>query len=110
MNTKVSPIINRIQSLSSSINTKNNSISNPIRFSFSKDICQQSKTSIYENLSRVSNDNLIKQQSIQMNPIRSTPMLNLMIQQQQQQQKIKSRFSSSNNYVTHYHDFDQPQE
>jgi hypothetical protein len=61
-----------------------------------------------------SSDNCTKQ-TLPITPIRSTAMLNLLMQQQ----KTKNRFSSStnewrsssyNNYMTHYHDFDQPQE
>jgi hypothetical protein len=62
----------------------------------------------------LSNDNSTKQ-TLPITPIRSTAMLNLLMQQQKTKNRFSSsmnewRSSSNDNYMTHYHDFDQPQE
>ncbi|CAF1212957.1 unnamed protein product [Rotaria sordida] len=145
LNSKFRPIINSSESFIPLTNIKDKLTSKPIRFSFSKDSLRRHKTNIsltnnndiyesspkfiedlikqvqsygYQGLS-LSNDNWIKQ-TLPITPIRSTAMLNLVMQQQQQQQqKTNNRFSSytnewrsssNNNYMTHYYDFDQPQE
>ncbi|CAF2879709.1 unnamed protein product [Rotaria sp. Silwood2] len=145
LNSKFRPIINSSESFIPSRNIKDKLTSKPIRFSFSKDSIRRHKTNIsltttltdnndiyesspkfiedlikqvqsygYQGLS-LSNDNWTKQ-ILPITPIRSTAMLNLVMQQQQ---KTSNRFSSStnewrsssnNNHMTHYYDFDQPQE
>ncbi|CAF4702320.1 unnamed protein product [Rotaria sp. Silwood1] len=81
---------------------------------FIEDLIKQIQSYGYQGLS-LSNDNWTKQ-TLPITPIRSAAMLNLVMQQQQ---KTNHRFSSStnewrssnnNNYMTHYYDFDQPQE
>ncbi|CAM4944756.1 unnamed protein product [Rotaria socialis] len=79
---------------------------------FIEDLMRKVQSYGYKGLS-LSNDNWTKK-TLPITPIRSTAMLNLVTQQQ----KTKHRLSSSTNewrssnhkYVTHYHDFDQPQE
>ncbi len=119
--------MNSTESFISSINTKDKLLSKPICFSFSKDPLRRHKPNIsstrtnnddrhevepygYQGLS-LSNDNRTKP----MTSIRSTSMLNLLMQQQKTKHRYSSstnewRFSNKNNYMKDYHDLDQPQE
>jgi len=80
-----------------------------------EDLIKQVQSYDYQSLA-FSNDNWIKP-TLPFNPMRSTTMLNLILQQQKTKNKFssgtnewKSSSSNNNNYMTHYHDFDQPQE
>lgn len=83
---------------------------------FIEDLMKKIQSYGYQGLS-LSNENWTKK-TLPITPIRSTAMLNIVRQQQKathsrfssNTNEWRSSFNNNNNYMTHYHDFDQPQE